>query len=295
VGVVTALKQRISGSDDPAEIEAEIGALKAGIERFKADAKLHGTDWLHADTEAHAQKADAARREAERCAARDELKLPDLEARLVTARAIRQREALVRWRGLIAATYPRLRTALLNAAEAQEAARRVREQASAALGEQVAHLVPYVGYRGLIYPDLLALWLKEQDRVWSAPWEPPGLPGPARPPLTAEERAAARNAPPVRSEIAHHMAQPGGAALLPRATPAPAPPAEPPKPPRPLHRETGRPPAGKRRLKFIRGGTPLNEPGTDLARIGDVIAVPDDVAFRLVKNSVAIYDDEETK
>jgi len=285
MGVVAALKRTIiSGDDQAAAIERELVDLRAGIASDRAEALRLGAEWLRAGSQTEAEEHDRRRREYLRIVERDEARLPGLEARLVEARAATQRGALARHRKVIALIYPRLKAALENAADVQVEAMRAREAAVADLGEgAVALHIPAIGYKGLLFKDLIALWAAKQDRVWGMAWSPP-KPAASRPAIPA--------GPPARSEIGHRLARTGAAAESPQAAAMTLDPPTP-KAPRPL-RDDPRPTAGSgmRLIEFRRSNSDLD--GFQVRR-GDRIAVPERQAEALVRNSAAIFLDEEPK
>ena len=263
-----------------AELEAEIDRLRAeGAEATVAVERLTAAR-VDADSFDQAAQIDEEIRRAEWAADRAAGRLPALEAELAAAKFERQQDALVRHRRAIAALYPKLRAAVEAAAAVQVAARAAREAAELELGAALASEIPHIGFRGLLLPDLVQLWIAENDRIWAVPWQPPAPPAkPAR----SSHRA------PQRSEIAHRIAQPGGEPLPQKPVAMnllPAPQRE----PRALHAHPAPAPgSGLRRVRLIRSGADFGD--GDIARIGDVMAVPERQANALVKNGAADFED----
>ncbi len=256
VGVVSVLKKAVSG-DGVAALEREIAELRETIASQRAEAVRLGDEWLAAPSQAAAEAIEARRVECLRVAAAAELRLSGLETRLTEARAAAQRDALARHRAVMAGLYPRLRQALDNAAKVQQQVIAARDAAVAELGEGLASVhIPHLAYAGFLYEDLIAMWAADQERIWSAPWQPPAPP--PRP-------AASHLAEPPPFPGSHQISRPGsGPALdadkLPatmpspeaqhrRNAPQPAPPTAAVRKPR---REPPPPAAGEHRVTALR-------------------------------------------
>ena len=246
-----------SVGDIVGQIEAERAKLAASmqeIERLKA--VRVGAD-SYEDASAAESRLGRVRWEVSRI---DAL-LPQLESKLVAAKAIKHRDALAKHLAAARAAYPRLRAAVENAAAAQADAIAVRQAAERELGEGVVQQhIPIVAFRGLLLPDLVELWRAEMDRVFAAP-----APQPAPVTVTAVKPTPAR----------------------PAAKPAPAVVAVEPKPARrPLRADKVA--VGDRRLiKFQRANVELED--GDLSLVGDQVSVPAAMAEALVRNAAADY------
>jgi hypothetical protein len=156
--------------DPVAEAEAELARLGEVEETAKADTERLDNDWLFAESQAAAEQVDLARIEAHRVLARCAAQRPALEQRLAAAKAERQREGLARHHAAIAAFAPRLIGAVEAAAALQVQAIELRDCAEAELGSQlVAGNIPHLSFRGLLLPDLVAIWAQELRRSFAPP------------------------------------------------------------------------------------------------------------------------------
>ncbi len=181
---VISLKRRAAPSTvdgaEPAAIQGELEELRRAIEAHRAEAAKLGAEWLKAGSQAEAERIEARRRECQRVAERDAARLPEIEARIAAAKAARVAGALARHRGALEAIYPRLRAAIEAAGAIQAEAIAARKAAFAELGQSVAepHL-PTIVFRGVLLPDLIALWARETDKIFEQPWRPPAAPAKA--------------------------------------------------------------------------------------------------------------------
>ena len=101
---------------------------------------------------------------------RDTARIPELETRVVAAKAEKQREGLARHRAAIAGFVPQLVAAVEAAAKVQVEAIRLREAAVAELGENVvAAAIPHLAFNGILLPDLVAMWRHEGRSRSSSP------------------------------------------------------------------------------------------------------------------------------
>jgi hypothetical protein len=259
MGVVAKLTKRVSaaGQDDLlAAAVRELGELRAAIEQRQAEAQRLAADWLHASSQDAAEQLDRQRREALRLIERDTARLPELEARVVAAKAENQRQGLARHRAAIAAVVPKLINAVEAAAAVQVEAIQLREKAIAELGEGVvAADIPHLAFNGILLPDLVAMWRHEIERMFA-------------PPVAAAPRPVTAPAPTKAS--------------------APKPIAAPPAPrERRAPRQDPAPGEGEAALVFIRPGTEL--PSGERAIPGDRVNLPIDQARLLVMRGVADY------
>ena len=192
------------GGEDPvAAAERELGELRAAIERHQAEAQRLAADWLHAGSQDTAEQFDRQRREALRLIERDTARIPELETRVVAAKAEKQREGLARHRAAIAGFVPQLVAAVEAAAKVQVEAIRLREAAVAELGENVvAAAIPHLAFNGILLPDLVAMWRHEVERMFApptaAPPRPVAAPAPAKASAPKPPIAAPPVPPPVR-------------------------------------------------------------------------------------------------
>ena len=295
--------------DEVARLVSQIERTRAaGTEAYTELDRLQ-TERLAAGSFDQAETLDrqirAAQWEIDRAAA----ELPGLEAELDAARAEKRRAALIYHRRRIAAIYPRLKSAIEAAADVQVEAIAAREAAARDCGEQLVQLaVPALAYRGFLLPDLVKLWVSEQERVWAAPWSPP-VPQPVAPPRplpSAKERDLTRRQP---SGLGHDQPKIGGT-VPPRSPSASSaarergegislPPAAPPSVPREPRKDPAPPAPGERRIRFVRSGTPIGGNDGPLSVLGDEVNVPAGMAQILVlKSTAAIYvdlDEEEAK
>lgn len=283
MGTVTALKRILARGDDVEAIVAELAELRTAIAAQRDEAKRHGEAWLQASSQVEAERHDRARREAKRLTERDEAKVAELEERLVAAKAERQRAAIARHQAIWRRLFPKLRAALEAAAEVQAEAISAREGAIAEIGEGIAfsHL-PLLIFRGLLFPDMIARWAGEMERVLAG-MKPPPIPAPAKPapPLSPEERALlAEKAKTLPNGFSHQMARTGVPPAPP--TPPPSPPAAAAVPRELRNDPVPAPRSGYRLVEFLRGGAEL-EPGLHAMR-GDRVAVPEMQAIMLLKN-----------
>jgi hypothetical protein len=246
------------GGEDLVEAaEHEPGELRAAIEQYQAEAQRFAADWLHAASQDAAEQFDRQRREALRLIERDTARMPGLEARVVAAKAEKQRQGLARHRAAIAAFVPKLVRAVEVAAEVQVEAIKLREAAVAELVENVvAATIPHLAFNGLLLPDLAAMWRHEVERMFA-------------PPAAHAPRPVAAPAPAKASAL----------------KPIAAPPA--PRPHRALRQD---PPAAEDQcaIIFIRGSGVELPDGTQ-AMVGDRCNVSVDEARLLVLRGVADY------
>jgi hypothetical protein len=177
-----------SVGDIVGQIEAERAKLAASmqeIERLKA--VRVGAD-SYEDASAAESRLGRVRWEVSRI---DAL-LPQLESKLVAAKAIKHRDALAKHLAAARAMYPKLRAAVENAAAVQAEAIKLREDAERELGGGVVQQhIPIVAFRGLLLPDLVAMWRNEMDRTFAAP-----APQPAVAAVVAPAKPAARRVAP---------------------------------------------------------------------------------------------------
>jgi hypothetical protein len=84
--------------------------------------------------------------------------LPALEQRITSARATKQRAALLKHQAAARALYPKLRQAVEAAGRVQTECIAARNAAIAELGESVVSVhIPIVAFRGLLLEDLILL------------------------------------------------------------------------------------------------------------------------------------------
>jgi hypothetical protein len=227
MGVVAELMMsRMSGAgqgDLLAAAERELAELRAGIEQHQAAAQRLAADWLHAASQDAAEQFDRQRREALRCVERDTARVPEFEARVVSATAEKRRHGLARHRAAIAAFVPKLVAAVEAAAQQQVAAVKLREAAVAELGESiVAGNIPHLAFNGILLPDLVAIWRHEVERMFNPPAAAAPRPVAVRapkaagakpviaPPAPRPTRAPRRDAPPEDpSQVQIHMLRNG--------------------------------------------------------------------------------------
>jgi hypothetical protein len=192
MGAISTMRKLAGIGDDAAALAAELRAARTEGARALDEAERLEAARLTAATFAAAEdlerQAAAARWRADKAAAG----LPDLEARLATVQAKERAEALERHRQRQRTVYGKLRVALLAAADAQMEAISADKDACRELGEHVArsHLPP-VAFRGFLFPDLVGIWIVENDRQFAAQ-----KPAQAR-------KAAAPSAPKPRQYLPH--------------------------------------------------------------------------------------------
>jgi uncharacterized coiled-coil protein SlyX len=257
---LTVIKRLASGADEVASIEAEIARLKAeGAAATREAERLAAAKLDAADFEA-VEQLDREIAKQRWIADRAAHQLPELAARLANAQAERQRAAIARHLAERRRLYRKLRKAVEDATAVQVECIRADEQACAELGEHVArqHL-PAIAFRGMLVPDLVALWTNENDRIFAAP-APPAAPVPH---LAESPRSAPQKQKPA----------------------APAAPQLP--PPRPHPRRDPPPDDGQRQVVFIRFGVDL--PDGSAAHVGDRVTLLADQARKLVEAGAADF------
>jgi hypothetical protein len=272
------------------EVAGDATSIRAEIERTRAagleahaeiDRLLAARAETFGEHAANTRRVEELRWHANRLAEM----LPRLDQALHFAEARRVAEMLPGFRYRAEEIYKKLKTAILAAAEAQEEASLLREEAGRAVGEAAVQVhLPPVAFKGLLLAESVRLWAANADRIWSAPWSPPvpSAPQPPRPPLTRAEHEELKTRP---HGLGREMATTGSKAPPPKVRTPPAAPAIAPQP-RPLH-TAGPPESGERRITFIRHGVPLNPEETDRSRVGDVVNVPDEMALHLLRNGAA--------
>jgi hypothetical protein len=170
MGALSMVKSFMTRETDPDTIATQIADTKAVVANHRAEAERLTVAWRDADTAEDADKIERRRRECLRLAERGEAALPGMEAALVAARATKQSVALARHQSAARAMYPRLRQAVENAASVQAEAIKLREDAERELGGGVVQQhIPIIGFRGLLLPDLVAMWRNEMDRTFAEP------------------------------------------------------------------------------------------------------------------------------
>ena len=281
-GAIAVVKRAFT-ANTVAAIEAEIAACRGEAEVRRGEANECRRVWLFATSQSEAEKIAGRRTEALRLVQRAEAELPHLEAQLAAAKAERQRKALGRHRSAIAALYPKLRRAIEEALRVQAEAIAAREAAIAELGEHtVGYNIPALAFRGILLPDLVQLWVDEQDRVWAAPRAiQPATNGDARRqgPAKAAGKAIVSAS---RSEAAPIVAN--GHAGPDAATPQPRPRRQP--------RRPGPPAAGELQVQLLRPGVEMPDGSQTIT--GDRANVPAETAKALVERGAADFVSEES-
>jgi hypothetical protein len=247
---------------DPDTIAAQIADTKAVVANHRAEAERLAAQWRDAESMEAAELIERRKVEALRLAERGELALPEMERKLVTTRAERQRAGIARHQKIMRDLYPRLRRAIEDACIVQHEAIAAREAAERELsGGVVAIHVPHLSYRGFLMSDLVKLWSDEMDRTFAArPVAPVAV---VAPPVAVApvKPAAAKPAQPVA-------------------------PVAPVKPRRPLHKSKVA--VGDRRLiVFLRPNVEL--PGGELSLVGDQLDVDAKQAEQLVRSGACEY------
>jgi len=197
VGKLASIARRAIGAETVASLAEELRDVRAEERQVLAEADrlkalIPGADSFEAARELATQVAKC-----EWSATSASARALKLESRLAEARAREQAEALERHRVRRIALYRRLRAAIEDAAAMQAEAITADQEACRELGEQLVrrHFQPIV-FRGILLPDLVALWVSETDRVLD--------PKPATVPATAPRRtppAAARPASSLQHPI----------------------------------------------------------------------------------------------
>jgi hypothetical protein len=138
-------------------------------------------------------------------------------------------------------------------------ARQLREDVGGRIGEALAQTVPYVSFRGVLVDEAVAMWTRENDRIWSQPWQPP------------VPRASRRT----RRRWHHRFSVPAASRVL--------------------HRNVLEQGSDKVLVRFCRSGIELTgrvdeaRGCGDASKIGDVCAVDLRIAEALVKKAAADY------
>ncbi len=246
------------GRDDVAALQQRIAALKAEAAAAVAEIeKIEGERTLADSYEAAGQLDERCRRlrwTIEHAAAL----LPDLEARLARATAEKRQTALARHRAIAAEAYRKLRGAVIEAGRLQGEAMRLRNDAIAELGEGLVSVeLPVVAFRGMLVPDLIQLYLDQNDRVFAPPQRQPK-------PVAVVQKPAAQKPPVV--QIPPAAVAPRRAARKPRRDAAPA--------------------EGEKLVSILRPGV---EVGGGQCQIGDVVKLPLEEATRLVASGAADF------
>src|SRR5437016_2592975 len=135
MGVVSMIKNAVGVGDSVGDLVARKDA-----EMAKRAAALHEIERLEAvrvgaESYEDAQAAESRLGRVRWEVSRIDALLPQLESRLIAARAVKQKEALAKHLAAARAMYPRLRQAVEAASQMQAEAIRVRAAASAELGE----------------------------------------------------------------------------------------------------------------------------------------------------------------
>ena len=264
----------VGRTDDVTALETAISAEKD--KAIQAHARLEELEAAHrtaADYEAATAFEAEIKRHQWTITHADEI-IPELESRLAAARAARQRQAIERHWTAARNLYPKLRTALLGAANLQAQAIALRNAAAAELGEAVVERhIPRVTFVGLLFDNLIESWSKEVNRSFQTPPN-------QKPALQAVEKPAA---PLIDLNLTAKVT----AEHSPPPEPATAPPRRPQK--RPLLAD-GPPGEGERQIQLLRNGVQLELPDVTLQSLtGDCVNVPADQALALVRNGAAEY------
>jgi hypothetical protein len=301
---LVSLRRRVTeAADGAAVLDRELGALRADIAARRAEADQLEHDWLRASDQAEAEAIAARRRELLRTVKRDSGRIPELEAQLAAAKAAALRARLAHHRQAVAALVAPLARALEAAAEANATIIAARAAAVAELGEAVvAANIPQAVYGGLVLPDLVAAFVREQQQIWAAAWVPP-----PPPPVPVPSKPLRPGEPPPPTGVQYQgLALPSsGPVLEPSQFPpgietpeaarrrealerAPPPPAVA-APPR-SRRAPRKDPApaadsGNRLIRILRPGV-THIDGTQCA-INDEIALPADLAIQLCRSGAA--------
>jgi hypothetical protein len=170
MGVVQMIKSAVGVGDSVGDLDSQITVAKA--KRAAAQHEIERLEGVRVGAESYedAQAAETRLGRVRWEVSRIDALLPQLEARLVSARAVKQRDALARHLAAARAMYPKLRQAVEAASATQAEAIKVREAANAELGESLVSVhIPIVAFRGLLLPDLVAMWRNEMDRVFAVP------------------------------------------------------------------------------------------------------------------------------
>jgi hypothetical protein len=192
--------RRLIGKDDPAELAAEIDALRASAAEASAESeRLQAARLVAADYEATLAVDEKIKR-AQWIIDSTAAKLPALEAQLKAARAEQHHRAISRHLAALKSLYPRLKAAILGAAALQAEAIKLRDAAIAEIGEAAATVhLPFLQYRGLLLPDLIELWCAELDCVFAPAPQPRVVPESATTTTTAlKSKPAKRRRRPAR-------------------------------------------------------------------------------------------------
>jgi len=264
---MTLVKNFMTGMDSVGDIVGRIEAERAKLAASMQEVERLEAVRVGADSYEDAQAAESRLGRVRWEISRIDALLPQLEARLVDARAAAQRSGIAKHLDIARKTYPRLRAAIEAAAAVQHEAIKTREAADAELGEGiVAQYIPHISYRGFLMADLVKLWSDEQDRVFSAKSAPAPVaviaprvaPTPARAVGVADRRAIVEK---------------------------PVAPVAPVKPKRQPRRDKVAP--NGRLVTLMRSGVELPD-GTQ-GVVGDVIAMSAEQAERLVMSGAADY------
>jgi pyruvate/2-oxoglutarate dehydrogenase complex dihydrolipoamide acyltransferase (E2) component len=246
MGVVQIIKSAVGVGDSVGDIVGRIEAERAKRAAAMVEAERLEALRVGAESYEDAQAAESRLGRVHWEVSRIEALLPQLEARLVTARAAAQRAGIAKHLEIARKLFPELRQAIMDAAAVQQRVIDARTAATAELGEGVVTLhIPHVSFRGLLLTDLIQAWERDVARSFPAKSAP---------------------VPPVAAVV-----KPAQVAQVKPVAPKPAPPVAPVAPvkpkPRPLRRDKVA--VGSKLVTVLRPGIEL--PGGERAMIGDVI------------------------
>jgi len=280
--VLKVIERMVGKTDDVAALEAQIAAEKDKAIQAHAELERLEEAYQKAPDYEAATALDHAIAQQRWTIRHADNVIPELESRLAAARAERQRQAIERHWSAARNLYPKLKTALLEAANLQARVIEARNAAIAELGDwTVERHLPRVSYIGLLFHDLIEIWSKELDRSFqTSPNQKPAMTAPkpvekpAVPLIDFSIKATAESHPP-----------PGEAAA---AKPRPQ--------KRPLLKASP-PGEGERQVTMLRGTVELRLPGelpdrVLLSMIGDRVNLDPIQARDLVLAGAAEFVNE---